>query len=260
MIIDPYKFETGVFSPTDITGLSLWLDGDDSSTLWANANRTTPASLGGRVHIWDDKSPNANHGSQAASQFRPVRQASGFNSRDALRFDSDYLESIFDTALTQTSAKSIFFAYSSDSNTANNSAFNLHHATPSEPVGTRHSLFYNISPAPKLGTAFLGGYKASATTIPNGLPFIHTVTDEGLGNKDLDEVVYNNKTVIPRTEGANPTIATDFATPWRLGNWNNDANQLLYGYACEIIVYDSVLNASQLNNVHTYLMDKWGIV
>ena len=50
-----------ITSPTQIPGLSMWLDANDISTLFQDSNGTIPASNGSAVILWRDKSPNSNH-------------------------------------------------------------------------------------------------------------------------------------------------------------------------------------------------------
>jgi hypothetical protein len=44
------------FDPTSIAGCSLWLDGADGNTLFSDAAGTTPATAGGNILRWTDKS------------------------------------------------------------------------------------------------------------------------------------------------------------------------------------------------------------
>ena len=61
------------FSPTDIASLQLWLDGNDTATLFTNSNCTTPvASFGDGVGCWKDKSGQHNDATQSTSGSRPL--------------------------------------------------------------------------------------------------------------------------------------------------------------------------------------------
>lgn len=44
------------FDPTSISGCTLWLDGADENTVFSNTAGTTPATNGGNVSRWNDKS------------------------------------------------------------------------------------------------------------------------------------------------------------------------------------------------------------
>ena len=52
---------TGVVDFTTYGTCIAWFDGQDSSTLWNDLARSTPATLGDVVRAWDDKSGNASH-------------------------------------------------------------------------------------------------------------------------------------------------------------------------------------------------------
>ena len=63
--------------PDGINGLELWLDQNDSTTLFADLAMTTPASSG--IALWKDKSGNTFNLEQATSSSRPIYDSS--NSR-----------------------------------------------------------------------------------------------------------------------------------------------------------------------------------
>ena len=75
--------EVMAFSPTDISGLELWLDAADSSTI-------TTTSVG-RVSQWSDKSGKDKHATQATDNIRPLFVPSVTNGLPGIRFDSQYL-------------------------------------------------------------------------------------------------------------------------------------------------------------------------
>lgn len=54
-------FASEEWTPANLTGLVLWLDAADTSTLWADTNATVATTNGGAVVRWDDKSGNARH-------------------------------------------------------------------------------------------------------------------------------------------------------------------------------------------------------
>jgi hypothetical protein len=76
------------FSPSDVAGLALWLDGSDAATLYQDSARTTPVTadtdpVGGIT----DKSGQANHAAQTTANARPLYKTNIQNSKSALRFD-----------------------------------------------------------------------------------------------------------------------------------------------------------------------------
>ena len=50
-----------ITSPAQVPGLQMWLDANDTSTLFQDSNATIPASNGSAVILWRDKSINSNH-------------------------------------------------------------------------------------------------------------------------------------------------------------------------------------------------------
>lgn len=69
-----------VFDPRSLGGCRLWLDGADSSTLFADLAGTTLASVSGQVQLWKDKSYGANHFSNKSantSVYFPTRDSVG---------------------------------------------------------------------------------------------------------------------------------------------------------------------------------------
>jgi hypothetical protein len=65
------------WTPADLTGLALWLDASDASTLWADTNATTAATNNGLVARWDDLSGNNYHVTQTNSARQPTLTTNG---------------------------------------------------------------------------------------------------------------------------------------------------------------------------------------
>lgn len=73
--------------PSSISGLELWLDASDSSTLYDATTGGSLVAADGGVARWEDKSGNARHFTQSTAANRPVRKTSDINGLDALLFD-----------------------------------------------------------------------------------------------------------------------------------------------------------------------------
>jgi hypothetical protein len=75
------------FDPRSISGLALWLDSADASTLFQNSNGTTPATAtGDPIGYWRDKSGSGSHVTQATAANRPSRAVGPFG-KPAIDFD-----------------------------------------------------------------------------------------------------------------------------------------------------------------------------
>lgn len=80
------------FSPTDISGLILWLDADDATII---------TESGGSVSQWDDKSGNGFNVVQTTGSRQPTTNLVTVNGRNAIDFDgvNDYLSNNVDSTL-----------------------------------------------------------------------------------------------------------------------------------------------------------------
>ena len=75
-------------TPDEVTGLQLWLDADDISTLYQDSGKTTAVtSDDDPVGAWADKSGNGYDLLQTANDERPLYKTSIQNSLPVLRFD-----------------------------------------------------------------------------------------------------------------------------------------------------------------------------
>jgi len=75
-------------TPKTISGLQLWLDAADLSTLRQNSNGTTAVALASDpVGYWGDKSGNGRHFIQATAGSRPTINFNQLNGLPALQFD-----------------------------------------------------------------------------------------------------------------------------------------------------------------------------
>jgi hypothetical protein len=71
-------FRAKGFDPRSISGLALWLDAADASTITLN---------GSSVSQWNDKSGNNRHFSQSSATWQPAYWTAAINGRNALAFD-----------------------------------------------------------------------------------------------------------------------------------------------------------------------------
>lgn len=78
---------TPAFSPTDISGLLLWLDASDSSTLYDATSGGSLVAADGTIGRWEDKSGNNRHATQSTIASRPIRKTSIQAGKDVVRFD-----------------------------------------------------------------------------------------------------------------------------------------------------------------------------
>jgi len=93
--------------PLTISGLALWLDADDATTLFQDSAGTTPAaSDGDPVGQWADKSGNDRHATQATPGARPTVQLAEQNGRAIIRGDGT--DDVMTATITAKETRTLF--------------------------------------------------------------------------------------------------------------------------------------------------------
>jgi hypothetical protein len=82
-----YRLPALAFSPANVSGLKLWLDAADSSTMLQSSGGAAVSSNGDPVGVWLDKSGNPYHATQSDGTRKPSFRTNVKNSRSVLRFD-----------------------------------------------------------------------------------------------------------------------------------------------------------------------------
>lgn len=92
-----YRLQTIAFAPDRISGLQLWLDASDSSTVYQSSGGNLSISDGDPVGQWLDKSGNGRHMGQADGTRKPSLKLAAKNGRNIIRLDgvNDYLRNSF---------------------------------------------------------------------------------------------------------------------------------------------------------------------
>lgn len=232
---------SGAFSPTDIAGLDLWLDASDSSTLYDADTGGSLTAADGEVGRWEDKSGNGNDATQSSSTLRPLRRTSQQNSLDSVEFDgsNDYLSGL---SIAQTDGNVIIAAI----DTTN--------------IGTSYRNFLNRSgganPACYLGATsyrpnlYWQGIRAAwGSSVQTTCTVRWEITEDG--TSDGASTTINNGTPV--------TSSGNYGT---LGNWVTigtvAGSQAPDIHVFEILIYQS-LTSDEIDDVETYLNDKWAV-
>ena len=252
MIINPYRFAAaggGITDPTDITGLDLWLDASDNSTVLNNGG--TAAADNEAVRTWQDKSGNVNHAEQGSTTKRPLRRAAQINGLDALDFDgtSDFMAGTADLTPRQTEAKTVFMVtYHKTSST--DTAMVLY---SSATVGAHGAINAEVS------YRCVGRTWVSTDPLAFGQATILTLAQSGAGNLSSTISMWEDGATIARNAGSSADgVPVDGAAIWEVGGTSR-FGAYIDAYFCEVIVYDSELSAGDRGDVETYLANKWGI-
>ena len=237
------------FSPTQISGLKLWLDAANTSSLTLN---------GSTVSQMNDLSGNGFHATQGTANNQPTYQATGFNSRPTLSFDStDSITSsatIADYFLTPTASPTFYVfmaAYSPSAATSGSIVFG------SDSQANGRVLFANNFGFQSGNMLFdvvnaSGGRLSQSTTEITATPHVVCAYRAGasMGFR-VDGVVLASKS----NASGNFT-----STSAKLQIGKCDAASLNNMYMSECAVYAAALSASQIATIERGLGKKWGVV
>jgi len=221
-ILNRRGFFGGVFAPSNIAGLQLWLDATiglfDTST---GGNKVT--TNGSSIARWEDQSGNANHAIQVNAVNQFVLQTLGKNNKNTVKSDGNYrfmnvnqITSLgtFFIVLKQTTYKDFGVVLNSTTNFGFHSNSNGNYMYPSDFISNEN----------------LNGSSVTVPVYPSALKLFDGVFKVF----DGDTTGWNLK-----------TISSEFQSP--------------NGEYAEIVVYNSNLTSSQKNLVRNYLNSKWAL-
>jgi hypothetical protein len=238
-----YSMQPVSFRPTQISGLQLWLDGQDP-----NGNSTLPAN-GATISTWTDKS---GAGNSATGGTAVTYNTIGINNSPVLSFSGtpSYFNS---TDLYSNRSFSVFLV--SRRQAANNSIQALIGGTT---TANNQNMIILYKGNTSIGFAFYGSdldatipaYTGSTSTEPAFL-FAFTYTP---GSR----IISVNGTV-----GASDAYATNLTASLgeRIGTWAGaGTGNSFSGFIGEILVYNAVPTTTSRQSVEGYLAWKWGLV
>jgi hypothetical protein len=255
---------TAFVNPTELTGLQLWLDASDASTLYDATTGGSLVAADGGVARWEDKSGNSRHFTQSVSGNRPTRKTNQQNGYGTLLFDgsndqlvgADYLD-------------------------ANSGGLTVIVVYKRNATGAKHVL--------------IG--KGDTNNFGNGWYFVHDLANKLTCEVQVDENNYMSRSTSSTVTASSYVVATmvcgagafQSASMYRNGSSlsmdsasvggsgaqqpdNTSASVTVSGWVylggpfqtananiAEIIVYNSALSDANRNLVESYLMSKWGI-
>jgi hypothetical protein len=242
------------FSPSNIAGLSLWLDattGLFDATSGGNPVTTDASS----VARWEDQSGNSRHITQATSASQPILKTAIQNGKNIIRFDgtNDILRRSGAFVHAQ-GAATIFVVVSANSG-ASDRLIVEGRTTNTNPLympiisanATLFQVLYRIDSGTiplnnvSFGTAFNGtGFKL-VCALDSGTNFA------GFINK----VTTNNQ---------NYTRGTVTLDTFSVGGWATTTERDFFpGDVAEVIIYNTALGTTDRQSVENYLYAKWGI-
>lgn len=233
--LKPYS--TAQFSPSDISGLKLWLRSDLGITL-----------NGSTVSAWADQSGNSNHVSQATAANQPTYVTNQLNGQPILDFDgtNDVLTGTFGAALTGVKNWTLIAVMKADVVTGVRIPVSL----GGNAAGYEFTI--NAASSAKREITCKG---AAVVTDGNATTSyeVWTGTRDNGGTPNL--VLRINGT--SQTLSAPTTGVSTLAASAAIGA--NYTAGFFDGKIAEILVYNQDISGASLNQVHSYLGTRYGI-
>lgn len=242
-----YRLATGPsFQPTLVSGLELWLDASDLSTLYQSSGGSLATADGDPVGQWRDKSGNLRHATQTDGTKKPALKLAIKNGLSALRMDGS--NDSFDLGDNFKHQSITVIAVQKITTTGVCVTFSRGGAGSYNPAV---AMVYNRSTP-----------NTSATFNPSG------------GSQVVNVAITQNQFSIFRamadgstfTNTTNGTTATAAQTAALQFNTNSVTIGCMETYGlnaagdyCELIIYSKALNASEWSSVNSYLNTKWSI-
>jgi len=241
------------FSPSDISGLALWLDASQTGDLFQNSDGTVPAvNSGDPVGYWRDRSGNNRHATQATGASRPLVSTAAVGTRSAMAADgaNDFL-SLGNIASAFPSAGTVFVvcapsrispatSWSAFSTGASHwDIYNGNVAYPGVLRSTRLNSVQTIIPyngAAHQGSTLILRYRSSASAWG------------GYVNGAVSQIA-------SAAYSAGPTNASAYVIGADISG--GTTNGPFKGTICEVIAYSRALTDSECARIERVLAAKW---
>lgn len=231
----------GGFDPRAISGLALWLDASDSTTVTLN---------GSNVSQWRDKSGNNRHAAQSTAANQPAWNTSPRNGRSTITWSNS---SFMNGAMASATAYTVFAVIRYQSTSAAFARFfTLGRTGAADNVSPAHTPMLRFSSGEQFNSFGTGA--VAAVTFPYNQFAVLTSAHDGT-------------TVSNRLNGGTAATAsysltgTNF-TRYAIGAFQDgtfDSFSTLVGETCEYVTYTRGLSLSEQETVWRYLGQKWGI-
>lgn len=238
------------FLPTDITGLRIWFDGADATTMFDATVGGSLVAPGGSIARWEDKSGNAKHLTQGSAANRPTRQVGVKNSLGAVQFDGTSTSRYMASSDTLDGDEFTWFFVAFAATTTNNYNYLISYQNVD---GAYEALLTNI---------------AFSSVDPNAV-YPSSAMNQGLVADQWNYASFQRKRndasgLVTRRNGVQIVVrsSADAANPSRsfgLGAALFSTSSRMIGYIAEAFVYNSYLSPSNMSAVESYLASKWAI-
>lgn len=248
--------DTSVFTPNLISGLQLWLDASDSSTLFdATAGGSLVTTDGSAVARWNDKSGNNRHIIQGTANARPLLRTFIKNGKNVLRFDGSNDALAIASPFANTSNASfafIAFKHNSTTQTGTSGADRILNISFN---GTNNRCYAGSGSAftdSKIGAA-LGRAGTDNINTTRAIDLNSLLLAFGRNNNSAGQVLINSASAGTLTPVNGGSATTQFIQVG--GAFNGYLNGDVY----EVLMYSAPLTTLQRQSVESYLNNKWNL-
>ena len=265
------------FAPSDITGLQLWLDASDASTLYDATTGGSLVAADGAVKRWEDKSGNDRHATESTNG--PQRKTSKQNGRDTLLFDGSNAKLALASDLNLGTAQSVFVAFTPASTITTTAAGSVLSGGAFTGSGTSEFLLALGNVTGGMADERVGFFVVAETT-PAGVAQVYA---QAKADEDVSGALVafysfttSGDTFVGRLNGASSftsTTSISGADNGGVGTWKSTrtnyptkfrnigfrSTAFFNGDICEIIIYNSALSDTDREAVENYLLQKWAI-
>lgn len=267
-----------LFVPDDISGLQLWLDASDASTLYDATTGGALVAADGGVARWEDKSGNNRHATQGTAANRPLRKTSQQNGLDTLSFDGSNDQLVIPSSKTYFRflhyGAATAFVVVRPGTTADPDAayiiFETGNLSTSFSVPGGYSMFYDdrVSGSRNdnlrifIASGETGGsvtVEANDTVAANTYGVLSVVSDTLAATASRIFARTNGGSVHSTNTETGTADDVDAQNDLAIGARTSDLLFPLDGNIAEMIMYDSALSDTDRESVENYLMTKWGI-
>lgn len=239
------------FLPSSITGLNLWLDATDSSTITQSTSR---------VSQWNDKSGNSRHFTQATSSEQPSYETTGFGGKACINV-SDGTRLVRAANSMGTLASSLTMSVFVVAETTFTNQWNITltnwTTTAGSDFGDGTSRFHlslrdTVTNLHTLYTA--GTLRSSAGGTADNTKYVSGFVWSGANQTSLLTLNGTTQTFTPTA--ALPNSSANATSVFGIGDSRA-------GFACkriaEVIMYDTALTTTDRQSVENYLKAKYAI-
>lgn len=239
-----------IFSPLDISGLFMWFDFSDPSTLYVDNLTTNVSADGNAIYAIRDKSGNGRNAIQSSLGYRPLYKVNIKNGLSAGLGDgvNDRLETNNILYPQQFTIFSLFNRLGGDNYSGPISCDNIS-------SGRQYQFRYDNVTSPNSFQFIVFNDAGNSFTASQPATVANLNICTGVRSYSYCQVFVNGQ--------SNGYVATT-GTPAAIGNTNTvlfssyrTEDQNLNGYSCESIIYGRQLTNEEIKKVEDYLNLKW---